>query len=247
MKKIQLVTGLMTVCLAHTALAQSPRIEMVSIPAGSFQMGGTNGDEKPIHRVKISAFKMSKYEVTQSQWKAVMGNNPSYFDGCGGNCPVENVSWFEVQDFIMELNDQTGKAYRLPTEAEWEYAARAGRSSKYHWGDYPSGRYANGDQEYGWPRDGYEKVAPVGSFKPNKFGLYDMSGNVWEWVQDCWNNNYKGAPSDGRAWMSGDCDLAVLRGGSWLLTPDTLRSAYRSLHTRSSRGLSRGFRLVQDR
>ncbi len=214
--------------------------KMISIPAGTFQMGSNSySDEKPIHRVNISAFKLGKYEVTQKQWQAVMGNNPSSFKNCD-SCPVEEVSWNDIQNFIKKLNKQTGQKFRLPSEAEWEYACRSGgKNEKYCGGSNVS--------SLGWYRNNSgSKTHPVGQKSPNGLGLYDMSGNVWEWVQDCWNNSYNGAPSDGSARSSSNCERRVLRGGSWYYKPDTLRSANRDRGSASYRIYTNGFRLAQD-
>lgn len=190
--------------------------EMVAIPAGSFDMGSNNGDdnEKPVHRVTIGyAFAMGKTEVTQGLWKAIMGNNPSKFATCGDNCPVEQVSWDDIQTFLEKFNAKTGKKYRLPSEAEWEYACRAGSTHAYCGGD-------NLDS-VGWygglakPAGNSGKTTnPVATRQPNAWGLYDMSGNVWEWVEDVYHDSYKDAPTDGSA-RQGDSLLRVPRGGGW--------------------------------
>lgn len=225
MKKIFLA-GL--VLLAEHALAfqDCPECpEMVAIPAGSFMMGSPSkvgeDTEKPQHRVSIQSFSIGKYEVTQEQWLAVMGKNPS--SNKNRTLPVENVSWDDAQLFVQKLGQKTGKKYRLPTEAEWEYAARAGSSTAYPWG--------NSDSEldaYAWFSAIADAINPVGRKKPNQFGLHDMLGNVWEWTQDCWNPNYSGAPKDGSAWTSNDCSERVLRGGFWDNDSQGLRVAIRS-------------------
>jgi formylglycine-generating enzyme required for sulfatase activity len=229
-------------------------IELVDIPAGSFMMGSNNGDdEKPVHRVTVPAFKMMKHEVTQGQWEAIMGSNPAFFSNCGSKCPIEAISWNDVQTFIQKLNQQTGMNFRLPSEAEWEYAARAGTTTTFSTGDRISTSQANFDGRYtynGSSEGQYrEKTLPVGSFQPNDFGLYDMHGNVWEWTQDCWNESYSGwfssAPEDASAWLSGDCDKRVLRGGSLSDVPGLLRSANRYGLDAASRSYVYGFRLVQ--
>lgn len=173
--------------------------EMVVIPAGSFQMGAdknfeeASDSEGPVHRVEVKSFLMGKYEVTQTEWVAVMGGNPSEFKG--RTRPVEHVSWNDAQEFIRRLNAKTGKEYRLPSEAEWEYAARAGSQSAWSFGD-DKGQLGN----HAWYIDNSgNETHPVGQLQANKFGLFDMHGNVWEWVQDCWHFNYRGAPSDGSA------------------------------------------------
>ena len=224
-------------------------MEFVLIEPGTFQMGspatepGRDEDEGPVHQVTISQpFYLGKYEVTQAQWQAVMGDNPSHFANCGPACPVENVSWGDAQGFVEELNMREGvQLYRLPTEAEWEYAARGGTQTAYSFGD-GAGRL----RFYGWYTDNSEETThPVGEKRPNTFGLHDVHGNVWEWVQDCWNGSYAGAPSDGRAWESGDCSRRVLRGGSWSIAPRILRSANRSWYTADDRDGSIGFRIAR--
>ena len=198
-----------------TIIAQLDR-NMVTIPSGSFTMGCTSeqgsdcaDDEKPTRQVQIKGFKMGKYEVTQAEWRAVMGSDPSelYFKGCD-QCPVERVSWDDIQDFIKKLNQKTGKRYRLPSEAEWEYAARGGQNYKYA-GSNDIGTVAWYDE------NSNKKTHPVGTKKGNGYGLYDMSGNVWEWCQDKWHDSYKDAPPDSRAWESGSSSGRVLRGGGW--------------------------------
>ena len=172
-----------------------------------------------------------------------MGTNPSKFSGCA-RCPVEQVSWDDVQDFIGRLNAVAGEArYRLPTEAEWEYAARAGTTTAYSWGSELGRNRANCDGcGSRWDDD---RTAPVGSFGANAWGLHDMHGNVWEWVQDCWNTNYQGAPTDGLAWESGNCGLRVVRGGSWSNTPIHLRAANRARDPTGSRDPLAGFRVAR--
>ncbi|GEM_PF-3331395 len=202
--------------------------EMVVIPAGSFRMGdlsgGGGGDEKPVHRVTIPRpFAVGKYEVTQAEWRAVMGSNPSWFKG--DRNPVEEVRWNDAQDFVRRLNTKTGKQYRLLTEAEWEYAARAGTTTQYSWGDSVGSGNANcngcGSR---WDND---QPAPVGSFNSNRFGLHDMLGNVWEWVEDCYNDSYNGAPADGSAQTGLNFCNRVTRGGSWNNYPGFIRAADR--------------------
>ena len=218
--------------------------ELVVIPAGRFMMGSNDGDasEKPIHPVNIKQFAIGKTEVTQAQWQAVMGSNPSYFKNCGSNCPVEQVSWNDVQQFIQKLNAKTGQSYRLPSEAEWEYAARAGSQSKYSFGD-------SEDQlgQHAWYKSNSgNSTKPVAGKQANAFGLHDMYGNVWEWVEDCWHDNYSGAPTDGSAWTTSCTEnRRVLRGGSWLYYPADLRSANRDWGTPDVRGGNSGFRLAR--
>jgi len=202
--------------------------EMVVVPAGSFRMGDLNGggdrDEKPVHRVTIPRpFAVGKFEITQAQWKAVMGSNASHFKG--NNRPVDSVSWNDAQVYLEILNSRlrlTNKQdrYRLLSESEWEFAARAGTTTQYHFGNTISASQARYNAGGGG-------TANVGSYPPNAFGLHDMHGNVWEWVEDCWNFNYSRAPTDGRAWLQGDCSLRVLRGGSWFGNPRNVRAANR--------------------
>jgi formylglycine-generating enzyme required for sulfatase activity len=207
-------------------------MEFVLISAGSYSMGsspGTRGEtsERPSHTVKISRpFYLQNTEVTQRQWKEVMGNNPSIFKECGDDCPVEIVSWWEAHRFIKKLNTMEGhEAYRLPTEAEWEYACRAGTTTHFSFGDEAS-KLA----EYAWYKDNSSgRTHPVGGKKPNAWGLYDMHGNNWEWVEDDWHKDYSGAPDDGRAWLDEHrADRRVIRGGSWHFDAYYCRSAYRN-------------------
>jgi formylglycine-generating enzyme required for sulfatase activity len=229
-----------------TASEQSIIGPLVKIPGGSFMMGSNEGGdyELPIHEVTVQPFMLMPTEVTQKQWQTVMGKNPSFFKKCGPNCPVESISWESIQTFIKKLNQRTGEQYRLPTEAEWEFAANAGSTTKYSWGDVLDCKKAR----YGFASDECGRKygpGPVKLFQPNAFGLYDMHGNVWEWVQDCWNYSYRGAPSDSRAWMDGDCGRRALRGGSWYDGPARLRSAKRYWSISDNRGLN-GFRLARD-
>jgi formylglycine-generating enzyme required for sulfatase activity len=230
-----------------------PTPKMVNIPAGSFSMGSNSGssDEKPVHRVNIAAFELSKYEITFAQWDAciALGGCTHMPDDEGwgrGNRPVINVSFNDItKEFIPWLNKTTGKHYRLPTEAEWEYAARAGSSTKYSWGDNKGNNKANcGGCGSQWDN---KETAPVGSFSANRFGLHDMHGNVWEVTQDCWNGSYKGAPTNGSAWKSGKCEDRVWRGGSWYDKLGDMRSAYRDNRSLTYRYYGYGFRLVQGR
>jgi formylglycine-generating enzyme required for sulfatase activity len=217
--------------------------EMVAIPGGSFVMGADKkNDEKPPHPVTLRSFLMGKTEVTQGQWRAVMGSNLSRFNQCGNDCPVEQVSWNDAQEFIGRLNQKTGLAYRLPSEAEWEYAARAGSST-----DWSHGNDESRLADFAWfSTNSGTKAQAVAQKRPNAFGLYDMHGNVWEWVQDCWHDNYRGAPADGSAWTAGcSSNARVLRGGSWLHYPAGLRSAVRSSSTPVYRLDGSGLRLAR--
>jgi formylglycine-generating enzyme required for sulfatase activity len=223
-------------------LRNSIGMEFVLIPAGEFQMGSNDGEEaeKPVHRVRISkAFYLGEYEVTQGQWQAVMGNNPSQFKG-DPNLPVESVSWDDVQEFIRRLNAREGGTkYRLPTEAEWEYAARAGTTTTYSFGNNPSQL-----GECVWYRDYAErKMHPVGQRKPSAWGLYDMHGNVWEWVQD-WSSPYPpGFVTDPQGPSSGSS--RVIRGGGLFGGAGGCRPAFRYSALPDDRSPYRGFRLLR--
>ena len=229
-------------------IAQAIYGEMVPIPAGRFGMGDLSGDgydnEKPVYTVMVPAFKLGKYEVTFAQWDACVadggcnGHRPMGW-GFVGSGPVNGVSWDDTQSFIDWLNNRTGRNFRLPTEAEWEYAARAGSTTEYSWGD-------DMDRWVLYCYDCYGS-APVNSFPANAWGLHNMHGNVAEWVQDCYHNSYEGAPTDGSARTSEDCSRRVIRGGSWDDLMWFLRSASRgrnALSIRSHGGI--GFRLAHD-
>ncbi|HUX90206.1 MAG TPA: SUMF1/EgtB/PvdO family nonheme iron enzyme [Gallionellaceae bacterium] len=217
--------------------------EMVEIQQGSFAMGSNNGepDEKPLHNVTIAKpFAIGKTEVTQQQWHAVMGDNPSYFTDCADTCPVEQVSWDDVQIFIKKLNAKTGKQYRLPSEAEWEYACRAGNQQEYCGNDNAdSVAWTNNNSGNFFSKGPH----PAATRQANAFGLYDMSGNVWEWVEDTYHDSYEGAPEDGSAWLNGR--MRVLRGGSWGYDTKFGRAAARSKFAANYRYFSYGFRLAQ--
>ena len=187
--------------------------EMVMIPAGSFEMGSAeDAEEKPVHPVTLRAFLLGRTEVTQGQWQAVMGSNPSHFKQCGADCPVEQVSWNDAQEFARKLSAKTGKNYRLPSESEWEYAARASNRGKWGFGDDGSQLWAHA----WWGSNSESNTHPVAQKRPNAFGLYDMQGNAWEWVHDNWHGNYQGAPEDGSAWVTGgEQARRVLRGGAY--------------------------------
>ena len=223
-------------------LPENIKLEMVKILAGSFTMGSDEYDgEKPKHQVKLQEFYLGKYPVTQEQYQAIMGNNPSRFQDNPKN-PVENVSWDDVQAFCQKLNDKTKKNYRLPSEAEWEYACRAGTQTRYYFGDDEklSGEYA---WYYG---NSGSKTHPVGQKKPNNWGLYDMSGNVWEWCEDYWHENYENAPKDGGSWNenSSQANFRMLRGGSWKDIPRGCRSANRFTASADDYYYTVGFRLA---
>ena len=217
---------------------------MIKVPAGEFMMGslpseaGRYSDEGPQHRVAVRSFSMGKTEVTQAQWRAVMGSNPSHFTSCGDDCPVEGVSWDEAQQFVVRLSSQTGHGYRLPSESEWEYACRAGSQQQYCGSD-------NVEDVAWFDSNSRATTHAVALKRPNAWGLYDMSGNVWEWTQDCWNANYNGAPTDGSAWTQGDCFQRVVRGGSWKDNPRILRAADRGTVTFAYRNYNSGFRVAR--
>jgi formylglycine-generating enzyme required for sulfatase activity len=226
--------------------------EMVVVPAGRFTMGspasepGRYDDEGPQHGVAIARpFAVAKFDVTFADWDAcvAVGGCPQADDsGYGRDAkPAINVSWDEAQQYVAWLSKMTGKPYRLLSEAEWEYAARAGATTAYYWGAALGKGNANCDG-CGSQWDAKE-TSPVDSFKPNGFGLYDMAGNVWQWVEDCRHSDYNGAPSDGSAWTTGDCKYRVVRGGSWNLGPQILRSANRSWDAAGIRDLDLGFRV----
>jgi formylglycine-generating enzyme required for sulfatase activity len=241
-------------------LGNGVMLEMVSIPGGQFQMGSPNGEgednECPQHTVTIKPFLMGKYPVTQAQWKAVaalpkishsLEPVPSRFKG--DHRPVEEVTWHEATEFCTRLSRQTGHEYRLPSEAEWEYACRAGTTTPFHFGEMITTDLVNFDSNYTYasaPEGEWRKqTTEVGSFPPNAFGLYDMHGNVWEWCLDHWHDNYQGAPSDGSAWIAGgDSNFRLVRGGSWVSSPGYCRSAYRYLSNRVYRYDEGGFRVV---
>ncbi len=231
-----------------------PLPRMVGIPAGSFYMGSNlESDETHIHLVSIPAFKMAQTESTWEQYQACIDYGPCLPVGVEGyskgnrkgNRPVTNVNWHDVKRYIGWINEQTGKSYRLLSESEWEYAARAGSTTNYSWGNSIScsqARYDNYNGDCGNDR----KTVKVKTYSANKFGLYDMHGNVWEWTEDCWNKSYTGASTDGSAWTVAECDFRILRGGSWVSDPKHLRSSYRNRSDPSTRYNNYGFRLAQD-
>ncbi len=193
--------------------------------------------EKPIHYVTVSDFYIGKYEVTQKLWKEIMGNTPSHNKNCD-DCPVESVSWNDAQEFIKKLNAKTGKNYCLPSEAEWEFAAGGGNKSKEY-------MYAgsNNISKFAWYDENSNETHPVGQKKPNKLGIYDMSGNVWEWCQDNWHKNYKLAPNNSFAWESNKNSDRVIRSGSWDNWAYISRITNRSNRLPSEKDFDIGFRL----
>ena len=245
--------------------------EMVVVPAGSFMMGSADSEEGrfswegPQHRVTIDhPFAVGVYEVTFEEWDACVraggcrGHEPDDEGWGRGRRPAIGVSWDDAWAYADWLTDQTGQEYRVLSEAEWEYVARAGTETARYWGEsaqqqcqYANGYDAVGHAERGWDlnpvgcRDRQAYTAPVGSYRPNGFGLYDVLGNVYEWVDDCWNLSYEGALTDGSPRYTGDCSLRVLRGSSWDRAPDYLRSAGRLGFRAGYRGSMIGFRVAR--
>ena len=240
--------------------------EMVVIPAGTFIMGSPlyelqrSDSEDPRHRVSVRSFAMSKYEVTFARWDACVaagGCNGYRPDDTGwgrGKRPVINVDWMSVNTYIDWLSWRTGKRYRLPSEAEWEYAARAGTTTTFHFGPTITPNQANYDGNYtydGGPKGVYRgRTVPVGSYPSNAFGLHDVHGNVREWVEDCLHRGYGDAPTDGSAWTTGgprfvSCRFRHIRGGAWHNVPGLLRSAERWSSDSATRSYSTGFRVVR--
>lgn len=217
--------------------------DLIYVKGGTFDMGCTaeqgdacRDDEKPVHKVTVSSFYLAKYEVSQNQWEAIMGSNPSNFENCEG-CPVEKVSWNDIQNFLHKLNEKAGKNYRLPTEAEWEFAARGGLKSRKY-------KYAGADDidSVGWHTGSANRTQAVGQKKPNELGLYDMSGNVWEWCAD-----YKGAyntasATDPKGPETGS--YRILRGGGWYNEFEEARITYRDATLPDNRRYCSGFRVL---
>lgn len=223
-------------------------LEMVAIPGGKFLMGSPEGEgndrEKPQHQVTIQPFYMGKYPVTQAQWEMVsrlpevkidLRSKPSHFKGA--NLPVENVSWHDAQEFCARISKATGKLYRLPSEAEWEYACRSGTTTPYYFGKTITTDLVSHDKKYGQTTD-------VGKFPPNAFGLCDMHGNVWEWCEDSWHENYINAPKNGSCWIDINDNKRMLRGGHWRINPESCRSAFRDNSNFDDNNKYIGFRVV---
>jgi formylglycine-generating enzyme required for sulfatase activity len=234
-------------------LGNGIKLEMIAIPGGTFLMGSPeneaerNSYESPQHQVTVPSFFMAKYQLTQAQYQAIMGVNPSSFKG--DNRPVENVSWDDAVAFCQKLTQKTGNNYRLPSEAEWEYACRAGTKTPFSFGDNITTDLVNYDGNYPYnsaAKGKYRKeTTDVGTFPPNAFGLYDMHGNAWEWCEDDWHENYINAPTEGSAWNSrSGSDAKLLRGGSWRSSARNCRSADRNGDLRGSRYYCCGFRVV---
>jgi len=215
---------------------------LVSIPGGTFMMGGTEDSyEQPVHEVTLPGFEIGAYEVTQAQYEAIMGYNPSYFQGTDKeNNPVEYVTWYDAREFCMNLSAQTGRTFTLPSEAQWEYACRAGSTTLYTFGDDEG---LLGD----YRANSSDGTAPVGTKLPNAWGLYDILGNVYEWCLDSWHSDYTGAPTDGSAWDPETGFYRVIRGGSWVNNenePGYFQSEYRAYNGPRRRETFVGFRVV---
>ena len=257
--------------------------EFSLIPSGKFKMGDFSGqkDEQPLRDVEVNLFYLQTTEVTLEQYSKYAAasklvddkgcwyfkdywrysnefswENPGYFQE--DSHPVVCISWIDVQNFVQWLNLKSPHVFRLPTEAEWEYAARAFSTSTYYWGDDPMGLciHANAADNQTLKQfptfksndcdDGYLVTSPVGNYLPNPFGLFDIYGNAWEWTQDCWNSSYKQAPKDGTAWLTGVCDKRIYRGGGWGDTPRFARSSLRNVAKKNERRDDIGFRLAYD-
>jgi formylglycine-generating enzyme required for sulfatase activity len=224
---------------------------LIGLKQGEFVMGSNVDDpsERPAHRVSIPhSFAIGRYEVTGEQWNACVDAGACQRSSAGANAaknaPVRDVSWDDAQAYVKWLSKASGKTYRLPTEAEWEYAARGGTTTRYWWGDQMKTGKANckgcGDP---WSQEG---PAPAGSFAANPYGLHDMNGSVWEWMSDCWHTSYKGAPADGRSWEEPNCRMRVIRGGSWREGADYMLSSTRFKYDASVRQSQNGFRVARD-
>jgi len=232
-------------------LGQGVTLEMVEIPGGKFVMGSSpqererSKDERPQHSVTIEPFYLGKFVITQKQYQAVMNYNPSEF--IGGQRPVEQVSWDDAIAFCDQLSQKTGKSYQLPSEAQWEYACRAGTTTPFHFGETMTTALGNYDANFTYgcgPQGDYrEETTDVGSFSPNAFGLYDMHGLVWEWCQDIYQKNYNRTRKDGSSRIDG-ADYRLLRGGSWGDKPSDCRAANRIRYPQNFRSLLHGFRVM---
>lgn len=214
-------------------------MQFVWVPSGCFNQGSTEGTRKeaPVHRVCVRGFYMGKYEVTQEQYEKLMGNNPSDFKG--PKQPVERVAWTDALAAAQKLARQSGTTIGLPSESQWEYACRAGSQNDTYCG-------AGDISDLAWFSDNSNDTThDVGGKRPNAWNLYDMTGNVWEWTQDCYNDSYEGAPTDGSAWGTGDCDDRVTRGGGWNRAASRARFSYRGADGSDHRDNNIGFRLAR--
>jgi formylglycine-generating enzyme required for sulfatase activity len=222
---------------------------MVVVPAGAFDMGSSTEYENPAHRVTIAKpFAIGRYEVTFDEWDRCVEDKgckaqPDDREWGRGDRPVINVSWLDAKAFVAWLSQKTGQTYRLPSEAEWEYAARAGTNSPFWWGRDVGSRQANCRE---CSTGSGQQTSPVGSYKPNAFSLYDTAGNAAEWVEDCWNDNYRGAPTNGSAWTTGQCRLRVLRGGAYDSQSKSVRSTARFRYDTDVRYSANGFRVARE-
>ena len=223
---------------------------MVVVPSGEFQMGSRDSlYEQPVHRVVIAnPFAIGRREVTFAEWDLCVASGgckyrPSDRGWGRGDRPVIDVSWSDAKTFLSWLSQKTGKAYRLPTEAEWEYAARAGTESPYWWGRAPVKGNANCEDCGDAPT---RMTMPAHSFRPNGFGLFNVAGNAAEWVEDCWNDSYAGAPANGAAWTTGQCEQRGLRGGSFASKATFIRPSARFRYDRDVRYYANGFRVARD-
>jgi formylglycine-generating enzyme required for sulfatase activity len=216
-------------------------LEMVYIPPGTFTMGSSEEFEGPEHQVTLPGFWMGKYPITQTQYQAVMGNNPARFKGEGK--PVEQVSWHDATEFCSRLSKEVGECYILPTSSQWEYACRAGTTTQFYLGDNISIKDVNFDDD---STESFKETTCVGTFPPNAFGLYDMHGNVWEWCLDTWHKSYHNAPADGSAWMSTVHNIPrrIIRGGSWSCSSWYCRSACFTFSHPKDLSDDFGFRIV---
>jgi formylglycine-generating enzyme required for sulfatase activity len=219
--------------------------EMIRVPRGSFRMGSReDASEQPIHQVTVPPFALSRFPITNQEWRHCIEAKACRFTPDGADAsPVRNVSWADAQEYIDWLTSSTGQPYRLPSESEWEYAARAGTITRYWWGDRLVLKMAN-CRGCGEPYDS-RKPLEVGSTAPNPFGLHDMGGAIAQWVGDCWHSSYQGAPADGSAWVEPGCRERVLRGGSWRNTRDEVRPASRAHYEAGVRHPSHGFRVAR--
>lgn len=246
------MTAAAAIGIPHVFRDEPDTPEMVVLPAGSYRMGETSDR----HKVIIAyPFAVGRYPVTVSEWKRFVASGETTYSPAdngwlGDNLPVTNVNFIHAQSYVRWLSTQTGKTYRLLTEAEWEYACRAGSVTEYYWGDELGKNNCNCEgSKSEWS---CKRASPVGSFSPNGFGLYDMLGNVWEWVEDAWHDTYNGAPIDGKAWSSdgaistlGNQEWRVLRGGSWMIDPRDARSAVRFMSDQLSRNAYTGIRIAR--
>ncbi|ADH84883.1 formylglycine-generating enzyme family protein [Desulfurivibrio alkaliphilus] len=245
-----------TTTAAEASLWSAPHtgMEFVPVPGGSFRMGNIwddgGRDEQPVHLVQVAAFQLARYPVTQAQWQAVMGHNPAEASGqvfVGDDKPVVNVSWNDAKDFIARLNQASGENFRLPSEAQWEYAARSGGKEQ-KWAGTSEEKLL---PEYAWySANSQGRPQPVGRKLPNGLGLHDMSGNVWEWCEDIWHPNYEGAPTDssprlGTAAGDREAERRVMRGGSWNFNALNARTTYRDWNDTGYRFFVIGLRLAR--